>query len=281
MFQTSIPGTCDFHKKSIVKSLALIFTLGFTLSAAGQKNMQDIIQRSMQANDEDWQAAPEYSYLKLERHEGETRTYEVKMILGSPYQRLVAVNGNPLSPAEQAKEQQSAEEVTAQRLGESQAEREKRIAKYEKERSHDHLLMDEMAKAFDFKLVGERNSGGSDVYVLKATPNPNYQPPNIETKVLTAMQGELWIDKKTFKWVKVEAEVVRPVLIAGFLACVEKGTRFELEKMPINDSISLPKHFSMKSKARIFFFFTNQKEVDETYFDYQKAVPTETAGIRN
>jgi hypothetical protein len=43
------------------------------------------------------------------------------------------------------------------------------------------------------------------------------------------MEGTLWIDKKTFQWVKVEATVIRPVSIAGFLAQVQTGRRFELE----------------------------------------------------
>jgi len=38
--------------------------------------------------------------------------------------------------------------------------------------------------------------------VLKATPRPGYEPPNNEAKVLTGMEGKLWIDEKTFQWVK-------------------------------------------------------------------------------
>jgi len=30
------------------------------------------------------------------------------------------------------------------------------------------------------------------------------------------MEGKLWIDEKTFQWVKVEATVIRPVSIEGF-----------------------------------------------------------------
>jgi hypothetical protein len=47
------------------------------------------------------------------------------------------------------------------------------------------------------------------------------------------MQGKLWIDKDSFQWVKVEAQVMHPVSIEGFLAKVEPGTHFELEKEPV------------------------------------------------
>ncbi len=245
------------------------------LDNAGQTDVQTIIERSVRANNNDWQAAPAYSYSERDERGGGTRTSEVSMILGSPYERLVAVNGNPLPPVEQANEQQKLEKVTAQRCGESKQERGERIAKYEKERSRDHLLMDEITKAFNFELVGEQRLGRFDAYVLKATPRPGYQPANKETKVLTGMQGELWIDKQTFHWVKVEAEVIHPVSIMGFLARVEPGTRFELEMMPIDNGIWLAEHFAMKSRARILHLYTSRNQEDETYFDYHRAVRDE------
>jgi hypothetical protein len=48
--------------------------------------------------------------------------------------------------------------------------------------------------------------------------------------VLTGMEGKLWIDEKTFQWVKVEATVIRPVSIEGFLAEVEPGYTLRTRK---------------------------------------------------
>ena len=131
--------------------------------------------------------------------------------------------------------------------------------------------MEQLTIALDFKLLGEQRMGPYDVYVLQATPRPGYHPPNTETRVLTGMQGKLWIDKRTCQWVKVEAEVMHPVSIAGFLAQVQPGSRFELEKMPVAEGIWLPKHFSMKGRAKVLFFFSDKAQVDEAYFDYRKA----------
>jgi len=195
------------------------------------------------------------------------------MILGSDHHRLVAINDKPLTPEEVAAEQARLDQVIAQRQSESQAQRTQRIAKYEKERKRDHLMMEQLALAFDFKLLGEKKLGPYDVYELQATPRRGYQPPNSEAKVLTGMEGKLWIDKQSYQWVKVEAEVVRPVSIAGFLAQVQPGTRFELEKMPVDDDIWLPKHFSMKAHAKVLFLFNHRAQDDETYFDYHKGAP--------
>jgi hypothetical protein len=91
------------------------------------------------------------------------------------------------------------------------------------------------------------------------------------------MEGKLWIDKQTYQWVRVEAEVVHPVSIAGFLAQVQPGTRFELDKMPVAEGLWLPKHFSMKAQAKILFLFSHNTQDDETYFDYHKASRSGTA----
>ena len=232
-----------------------------------------IIQRSVAANQKDWQTSPDYSYLERDKDRNGTKTYQVSMLLGSPYSSLIAVNGEPLSLEDRERERQRLEQVTEQRESESPDKQEERIRKYERDRERDHLMMEQLADAFDFKLLGEQKLEGVDVYVLSAKPRPGYQPANMETKALSGMQGKLWIDKKTFQWVKVTAEVVHPVTIEGFLARIEPGTRFELEKMPVADGIWLPKHFSMVSRARILFLFPRKRQEDETYFNYQR-LPT-------
>src|SRR5262249_51051859 len=95
--------------------------------------------------------------------------------------------------------------------------------------------------------------------------------PNRDSQVLTGMEGKLWIDKDTFQWVKVEASVTRPVSIEGFLARVEPGTRFELDKTPIAPNLWFPSHFSMNSQAKVLLLFQRRKWVEETYSNYRPA----------
>ncbi len=256
------------------------FILVVTLAAASfaQPNVDTIIQRSVEANAKDWKAAPDYEYFERDwQPGGGTKTCEERMIFGSPYERLVAVDGKPLSPEQQAEEQQKLEAAIVRRQKESQEERAQRIARYEKERKSDHLLIEQLTKAFDFKFVGEQSMGPYEVFVLKAIPRRGYKPPNYEAKALTGMEGKLWIDKKTFQWVKVEATVIHPVSIAGFLAQVEPGTRFELEKMPVTDGLWLPQHFAMRSRAKVLFFFTRKSQADEIYYGYRRANPIQAA----
>jgi hypothetical protein len=251
----------------VIATLQIVPAGGF----AGALDANTIIQRSVQVVRWDWQVAPRFNYIERDVVDHGTRTYQVTMILGSPYQRLIAINQKPLAASDREKEQQKLNQVIAGRRKESKAQRERRVAAYEKQRERDGRLLEELSKAFIFRVAGEETVSNHLAYVLLATPKPDYRPADKETKVLTGMRGKLWIDKATFQWVKVEAEVIHPVSIEGFLARVEPGTRFELDRAPVAEYIWLPTHFSVRSKARILSIIGYQTYTDESYSGYQKA----------
>lgn len=251
-----------------------------TFPAFPKDDAQSIIQHSVLASNADWEAAPKFDHCEREHLQaGGSNTYDVLMILGSPYHRLVAINDKPLSKDEQAEQQQKLESAITEREHETEQERNQRISEYEKNRKRDNLLLQQLTEAFEFHLDGKQKVDGRETYVLNAVPRSDYQPPNMQTRVLAGMRGTLWIDDKTFQWVKVKADVVHPVSIEGFLAKVEPGTQFQLEKKPVSGDIWLPSHFSMKSKAKVLFLFTRRSTEEEDYFDYREAGPPPISGV--
>jgi len=256
-------------------SWLLLFGAGFPFSAvAGAPNVADIVKRSMAASNADWKAAPEFAFTErdVETKRGGAqviKTYQVMMIDGSQYNRLVAINDHPLSAAQNAEEEQKLRQETKRRESESPRVRAKRVAKYERERHQDHQMMGEMMVAFNWRLEGEGTVDGHDVYILDATPKPGYVPHSRETRVLTGMRGRMWVDKTTYQWVKVEAEVVKPVEFGMFIAKVGPGTKFELEQRPVSGNVWLPSHFSMKVNASVLGMFSENSTDDETYSHYE------------
>ena len=232
-------------------------------------NVREIIERSVAANQADFKAAPAFDHKERDRTNSGAKTYQITMIDGTPYQRLLRVNGKPLSASENAEEQRKEERERSVRRSQSPAERQQRVAKYDQERRRDNRMMEQLTVAFNFTLEGQHKLKGFNVWVLRATPRPGYQPPNMETQVLPGMEGELWIDQQTYQWVKVTARVVHPVAIEGFLAQVEPGTQFELENEPVSGGTWQPSHFAMKSRAKVLFMINRTSQADETYFDYR------------
>jgi len=256
--------------------LAILFSPH--LVGAERPDVQTIIKKSVAANQQNFILAPQYDHKERDHTSDGDKTYQITMIEGTPYQRLIAVNGKPLSPADSEQEKKKEEKAAEERRAESAQQRQERIAKYEKDRKRDHEMMDQLTRAFDFKMLGQRRVRGFTVYVLQATPRPGYQPPNMAAQVLPGMEGELWIDQKTYQWVRVTARVIHPVSIEGFLAEVEPGTQFELENMPVERGGWQPSHFSMKSEAKVLHLVHRASWEDDTYFEYHRHVPAARSG---
>ena len=248
----------------------LFSVLSVALTYAGQQqpDVKTIVERSVAANDKDFAAEPQFNYEEKD-HVGKTsKTFQVTMIDDSPYQRLLA-DGRPLSPAQEALQLRKEEKTAAERRAESPEQRSRRIASYAKERKSDHLMMTQLSKGFDFKMTGTMKVGRRNVWVLAATPKPGYRPPNMDCQVLLGMRGQMWIDQETYEWVKVTAQVIRPVSIEGFLAEVEPGTRFEIEKTPVTAGIWQISHFSMQSRAKVLHLIKRNSSEEDWYYNFQ------------
>jgi hypothetical protein len=250
-------------------------------------NVPDLVRRSVEASNRNWKEAPNYVFQVRELEEkldsrGKMKkrtfnTYEVSVLDGSEYRRLVKRNDVPLSAAEQKKEEQKYAAERDRRKRESSSERSKRVGRYQKERQQDHAMMTEMTEAFNFKLVGEATVAGHPCYVLDATPKTGYVPKMRDTKVLTGMRGKMWVDKSTAQWVKVEAEVIRPVSFYA-VATVGPGTKFSLEQEPVEGGVWLPKHFAVKVNSSVLFLSRNSLE-DEISSNYRRANTGEAARV--
>jgi len=248
------------------------------LVASSSVDVQALLKKSVVNTQRNWTEAPNFVFTehdvqeKLDAHGGGKskvdKVYEVSMIDGSPYERLIALNGHPLSAQQKAAEETKMEAERQRRIKESRADRQKRVAKYERERKQNQAMLREMAEAFNYQLRGETAINGRQTYVLDATPKPGYVPKTRDTKVLTAMKGKLFIDKADLQWVKVEAEVMRPVSFYA-VATVSPGTKFVLEQAPMGDGIWMAKHFSVHVNSSVFWMAHNSND-DETYTNYRR-----------
>jgi hypothetical protein len=262
---------------------AIASVLGISCMAQGAATVPDaaaLVKKSVSVNDADWAVQPKYSHIERDvdvkiGQDGKAsgkqeKTYRVMIIGGSPYNQLIALNGEPLSPARRAQEEEKLKAEITRRGQESNSAKSARIQKYQKERAEEHLLMNEMVKAFRFKLSGEESVGGHACYVLDATPNPDYEPPVAKARVLTGMKGRLWIEKGSYHWAKVHAQVFEPVQFGLFVAKVRPGTQFELVQSPIADGAWLPSHFSESVNATVLGIYSIRNRSDEYYSDYHR-----------
>src|SRR5947209_13986326 len=81
---------------------------------AAMPNVEEIVKRSVANNDLNWKAAPQYTFTERDvttkSGQKKDQTYHVSMIDGSPYNKLIAVDGEPLSRAQAANEERKLEQ---------------------------------------------------------------------------------------------------------------------------------------------------------------------------
>jgi DNA mismatch repair ATPase MutL len=247
---------------------------------AAAPDPHEIIQRAVSRDDSNEKAARNYTFLErmetrfLDSHGKVTkttsRTYDVTMLEGSPYRRLVEKNDQPLPPDEENKEQQKLDRSIQERLKESQEQRQKRLSNWQKDRDRDRRFIQEIPDAYTFALQGEESIDGHSVFVISATPRPEFRAKDQRSKILGKFKGKFWIAQSDYQLVKVEAEVVDNVNIGWFLIRLAKGGTISLEQTRVNDEVWLIRRISMKASAKLGLVKQLRIEQDIAYRNYRK-----------
>lgn len=190
--------------------------------------------------------------------------------------RLVAMNGQPLSATDEQKEEARLTELLTdpgrqkrRKLGEDDDQA--RVLK----------VLRALPTAFVYQYVGPGESPAGKVERFSFKPNPGFSPPDLETEILTAMTGEIWIDPVNLRVVRLEGHLQRDVDFGwGILGRLNQGGWIVIEQAEVAGGQWRTVHFQMKMSGRVVWktrvFDTTE---DETGYEpvpmglgYQKAI---------
>ncbi len=246
---------------------------------AGQ-DAAEIVRRSVQADQRTLEKAKDYTYQEtaVERDldssgkvtSTESKTYDVLILYGRPFRKLIAKNGRPLSPRERAEQENKLQKEIENRKRQSDAETAKQERAAEKDRNGIRRVAAEIPNACNLTLAGEEQVGGRAAYVVVAEPRPGYKPADSRNRFLAKMRGKLWIDKQDYHWAKLEAEPVDTVSFGLVLARISPGTKIQIEQLRVNDEIWAPSHIRIRLDARLALLKKFRKEIEISYTDYKK-----------
>lgn len=258
-----------------LQTRALLLILASATALNGQADAREIIRRAVAADERNWKVARNYGFserVDARRLDPQGRLkskdvtiYDVMLLDGSPYRRLVARDDHPLAPGEEKKEQEKLARSIAERREENAAQRARRLAEYQKRPEWQREAWSELPEAFDFRLAGEQVWDGNGRYVIEATPRQGYQPRSRTAKVFTHLQAKLWVDKQDYHLVKAEVEVVDTISVGLFLVRVAKGSRAALEQVLVNDEVWLPRQVRASVSARLGLLKVLHIEQDISY----------------
>ena len=257
----------------------LIGVLAASLSWAAD-DAREIIRRSVNLGDQNIKAARDYAYQErvdtrtLDGSGGVTKaeieTYDVIVLDGSPYERLISRDDKPLPAKDEHKEADKQRKIAEERRKETPADRERRLADYERRRERQRAVMREVVDAFDFRIAGDGHLDGREQFVIAATPHPGYKARSRSASFFPKLKGKLWIDKQDYHWVKVEAEVIDTISVGAFLVRLAKGSHLEAEQTRVNGEVWLPKRISADASARVALVKKFRARLEITYSNYKK-----------
>jgi hypothetical protein len=206
-----------------------------------------------------------------------TATYEVYPSEGpgKMYRRLIARDGKLLDEKElaaQDKEQEARAERRRLRLqNETQADRNKRLAKNEAEKKKEREIVDELFRMDELVLEGRESIDGRNTILISFKPRPGYKPVSEDARAIQKLAGRAWMDEETYQLVKLEATLLDSLGVGpGRLVRLQKGAQAFLERRRVNNEIWLPARARFTGAAKAFFFIVGRVDVQSQYGDYKK-----------
>jgi hypothetical protein len=262
-----------------VKPLIALAAIVFSVPLHAQ-DPREIVRRSIELDQINWSRAKDYTWnaRDIRRHldsKGQVQSvdsegWETLILYGLPYRRLISRDGKPLPPDKQAKEQRKLDEYTAKLEHETEAERQRHVDKYLKDRQKLRAFLREIPDLFDFHLDGDAVIDGRPVWVISGAPRPGARPKSRDAGALLKIRGRIWIDKAEYQWVRIEGETTDTISWGIFLARLSPGARLEFEQTRVNDEVWLPKRMWMRGAGRIGLLKKLAMEEEITWSDYRK-----------
>ena len=196
-----------------------------------------------------------------------TEVSEVTPLLGTPYERLVAKNGHPLSPEERRKEEEKFQKTLQRRQNESSQERAARLRKYES----DWSFLKDLPNAYTYKLVGEEAVNARPAWLVQMTPRPDFRPVTSRGAMLKHIEGRLWIDKAEVQWARADAHVIDPISIGWIIARIGAGADIHLDFERVAEGVWLPQDIDINGSARIMMVHRKDLKEHVAFSRYSRA----------
>lgn len=150
-------------------------------------------------------------------------------------------------------------------------------AKQRRDGAHDDKsateLLNLLPQAFTWKVASET----PETTTLAFTPDPNFNPPDMEARVMGRMQGTLVVDKKQHRIQTMKGALSEDINIGfGILGRLRRGGTFNVERRQISPGLWQITQTHVHIQGRALFFKTIGQQQDEVKSDFTAVPPGTT-----
>ena len=223
--------------------------------------VRDILQNELRAQAEDHSL---WCYRKLTDKDGKQQLFAACQTKTLEIDRLMAVNGKPLTEQQWNQENQRIERLLNSR---SQLKKEKQQQREDGEQAT-HLL-----KMVPDAFLFQQESSEANRITLHFTPNPAFRASGSSESVFHHMEGTLTLDVKQKRLVEISGHLNSEVKFAGgLLGHLDKGGTFYVKQQEVGPGCWEMTRMDVQMNGKALFFKTISVSTREIDTDFQ-AVP--------
>ncbi|MFP5234587.1 MAG: hypothetical protein ACLGSD_01685 [Acidobacteriota bacterium] len=179
--------------------------------------------------------------------------------------RVISLDGRKLSPAEQqARINKFLSNPSA-------------LAKQRKSNAHDDQQAAEMLELLPKAFIWTREADRGDDVILHFKPDPNFNPPDFESKVFAAMEGEMAVDKTQLRIATIKGKLMQDVKIfGGLLGELDAGGTFDVERRATGGGVWQITETHVHIQGHALIFKTISEQEDDVKSDFKELPPSIT-----
>ncbi len=224
------------------------FAAAQQVPAPAQSGLGPLIQQAVAYQLEDYHHSTWALRYRVHRVDGKEDTVRdlVESANGN-VGRTIARQGQPLTPEQDALEQQRLRSLTP-------AEMKHHSHGSENSDKYGLDLMRAMPSAMTYTLAPgqpQLPQFPTQQIVLDYTPNPQFHPANTAESLLTGVAGRLWLDARTHHLLRLELNITRNLNLAlGLIARVYQGGTMVYEQRPVGGGHDAYSHIEINVTLR-------------------------------
>jgi hypothetical protein len=232
----------------------------YTLHAQDAKPAKEIVRTATQAElAADKNDHTRWRYRDAKKDGTDTVSIVVETEFGS-VKRVIIRNGQPLTEAEAR-----AEDERVQRFIHDP----ERLAKQRRDGAQDGKNAEELMHMLPEAFIWKVESEDTQRYTLHFDPNPNFNPPNMQGRVLGTMAGTLVVSKPESRIETISGKLTQDVTIGwGLLGRLHEGGTFRVERREVAPGFwqIVETHVHIEGKALFFKSIGEQQDEVQTEF---------------
>ena len=220
----------------------------FTFAEDPQQFVQRAVQNEL-AKDRDDHS--HWIYLENDRKENRSVRQWVAETGDGSLRRVLEMNGQPVPEPEQRRKMDNYLSDPGAR------------SKQRKSEQHDDQQAGEMLNLLPQAFIWTNQGTKGDLTLLHFKPNPNFRPPDLESKVFAAMEGDMGVDTRQLRIASLKGRLIRDVLIAGgFLGRLDAGGTFNVERRETGSQVwqITETHVHIQGHALLFKTISEQED---------------------